>query len=98
MTETLQTVDTGLSKGDTVTLGTVVESRVITQRGGIRLLAAYSGEPQEYVVVTKRFDGNGIELPDGAQILTVTTGNGMANSVAWILMPKSLYGDGGDGE
>lgn len=95
MTQVRTTVRT-LSKGDTVTLGSVIDSQVQQQRGGsLRFIAVHDGEEREYVVLTARFeDSESIQIPDDGQVLAVTDGNQRANPVCWMLVPKSAYGGG----
>jgi 3-deoxy-D-manno-octulosonate 8-phosphate phosphatase KdsC-like HAD superfamily phosphatase len=94
----VKAIDTTLSAGDTVTLGTVEASNVkATRAGKLSLTAVHTGETDEHAVVTKRLsDGETVGAPDDAQVLAVTEGSGMAAPKAWLLVPTSAYGAGGD--
>ena len=93
----MKAVDRTLSSGDTVSLGDVKASNVSATRGGkIRLTAVYSGETEEFAVVTARLsDGEAVGAPDDAQVLAVTEGSGMASPTAWVLITTDAYGTGG---
>jgi hypothetical protein len=98
-----KTIVKTLSKGDTVKLSrgnSVVESNVQQKGSGkLKLIAVYEAEADcgEHVILTSRFeDSDEIDVPEGAEILAVSDGNGMSNPVCWMAVPTDSYG--GDDE
>lgn|GEM_PF-5294067 len=93
---TYHTIDKRLSKGDTLEVpdSEAVAENTAIQNGGVRYLAVYADAPStEQVVLTARFrHGDTIEVPDGGRILAVSEGSGMANPVAYLLVPRTAYG------
>lgn len=91
----MRTTRRHLKRGDTVILGNVQASKVRKTTGrGILLLAAWDGEPTEYIVVTTHFsDGDEINT-EGGQVLAITEGRNQANPQAWILVPADAYAGG----
>jgi len=83
--------DRKVEAGDTVTLGNVEDSHTAVARGGsLRLIAAHTGEPTEYVAL--RFQAaDGAEIDAGGEVLAVEPGSGMSNPAVWMLIPTGEY-------
>jgi formylmethanofuran dehydrogenase subunit D len=85
-----------LNEGDTVELGQVEASYIDeTQTGSLAIQAVWSGEPEDYAVLTVHVgDGEAVDVPEGGEILAVTPGKSLANPRCWLLVPTSAYGGG----
>lgn len=89
----MKVIDRTLSKGDVVEIGTVEDSHVETARGGgVRFIAAHSGETEPYVVLKSHAeDGTEIDMPSEAEVLAVSEGSGMAAPSVWLIVPREAY-------
>lgn len=86
--------DTVVENGHVVELSEVLAAETSLTRGGsLRIIAACTGEPPSYVVLRSHAaDGEEVDVPEDAQVLSVEDGTGMSAPSVWLLVPRDAYG------